>query len=634
MAEVHENVAEAVKFVDEHQDSHNRVVRFFDRNEAAYHGFLDERTDAAKWRHKRHPPHVFTLIETLIASTNDQGLRMQVRPSPKVMTTLEEAQTAMRNAQSIEYLLRSEMRIDDMEDKQRPLALCAAIGGTGYTKSYWNWYEGPTRANAIVEKPVYDGFGQLLGTVPTLQEVEKVKVLDHSTSEVIDPRDLIIHDGATNLNPMLPGGAQAIAHLCYYSMEQLRLWEASGFIKNVDDLVETQTEMGKAREGRDRKLFNVENLKGLVEVIEYWCFEKGQVWRTLVGNRRVLLRAKEASPFWHGQYPFNSMSMAPGLFSPRGTGTMELVREIQETIWELGNQRLDNIELINNAILLIRSDIDDPESFGRFPGANWQVDDPSQAQYLAPPYQLASLTLEAEALLHGELQNVTAAAPFTAGTESASVDQTTATGASIVMNAAQSAMQAKKWWFQRGLCREAEMRLKLCQQFITEKRLIHEIGYDGMVSFRELTPYQIQGEFVAEITALGESMMRQERRAEAMQLSQVMAGFAPLMQAMGTPINMQEVLKWALDLWDITDAQRFFSQQQSPDVAAMGGGGGGGGQQTPGASSVPSDMLANLGITAGSAVDASSPSAAGGISGSPVAALQRAGALGGGVMNG
>ena len=635
MPEVHEQVAEVVKAVDESEATHNRFVKFFDRNERAYRGFLNPRSNAAKWRHALHPPYAFNLIETVVASTTDQGLRMSVRPSPRVNLSLDEAQQALRATQSIEYLLRHEHRVDDMEEKQRPLALCAAIGGTGIGKEYWNWMEGPSVRHAVREQPIEDGFGNIIGTVPTLEQVVETKTrFDHSTMEVVDPRDFIIHESARSIDPLVPGGAQWVAHRTYYSMEQLRMWQASGFIKNVDDLGETR-DLSSTHESRDKTLFNVDRLKGLVEVLEYWCFEKGQVWRTLVGNRKVLLREKEASPFWHGRYPFITTSMAPGLFSPRGTGTMELIEQLQEMMWELSNQRLDNIEIINNAIMLIRSDIDDPEAFEYFPGARWQVDSTDQVQALMPPYQLASLTLEAEALLKGDLQNVTAAAPFASGTDTATVDQKTATGASIVMNAAQQAMAAKKWQFQRGLAAEAEMRLKNCQQFVTDKRLIHIVGHDGQVAFRSLTPYDIQGEFVCEIEPMGESMMRQERRAEAMQLSQVMAQMAPLMQAMGTPLNMKEVLSWALDLWDIKDAERFFSAQPQPGVAAMGQGAGGapgGGEPAPGVPSLPGE-LANMGITAGSAIDASSPSAAGGISGSPVAALQRAGAMGGGPVN-
>ena len=626
--EVSPDVERVVKAYDESYATHSRFVQFFNRNEAAYRGFLNPRSNAAKWRHALHPPYALNLVETVVASISEQGLQMQVKPSPKVNPSLEEAQQMLAQAESVEYLLRHEYRVDDMDEKQRPLALSAAICGTGIGKTYWSWTEGPSQRNAVVDRPVYDGFGNVIAVVPTVEQVVETKTLaDHSTTEIVDPRDFIIHEGARALQPTQPGGAQYVIHRCWYSIEQLRLWQASGFISNVDDLGETR-DMTDEYMSRDKTLFGMNKKKNQVEVLEYWCFDRGQVYRTIVGNRCVLLRPEEVSPFWHGEYPFFTASMTPGLFSTYGIGTMELIEQLQEMMWELQNQRLDNIEIINNAVLLIRSDVDDPESFDYFPGARWQVDDPSQVQTLVPPYQLATLTLEAEALLKGDLQNVTAAAPFVSGTDTATVDQTTATGASIVMNAAQQSMAAKKWQFQKGLAKEAEQRLKNCQQFITEEKTIHIVGHDGAVAFRSLTPRDIEGEYVVEIEPRGESLMRQERRAEALQLSQVLGQMAPLMQAMGQPLNMGEVLKWALKMWDIKDAERFFSQVSAPQVARMGGQGGGAAPVTLAAPGEP-----NLGITSGAAVDASSPSAVGGISGSPVTALQRAGAMGGGVAN-
>jgi len=630
-----EIIAEALKKYDEACKGHKNFVRHFERMERAYRGILEPKSGASKWRHRLHPPIAFNLIETVVANTIEQGLQFAARPSPKVNVSLDEAMEALAQADAVEYLIRHEHRVDDMDEKQRPLFLCAAIGGTGFGKEYWSWMTGPSTRNAVEEQPVYDEFGNVLGHVPTLKEVTEIKTIsDHSTCEVVDPRDMIIHDSARSLQPTEPGGAQCVFHRCWYSFEQLKLWESSGFVKNVDMLKES-LDFADEYWSREKQLFDMNRQKDLIEVLEYWYFKDGQVWRSMIGNRVVLLREPEPSPFHHGQYPFFNVSMQPGLFSPRGVGTMELIVELQEMLWELMNHRLDNVELINNFVTLIRSDVDDPEAFELFPGAKWQVEDPRQIEAFHPPYQLAELTLSAEQYLRGDLQNVTAAAPFVSGTESATVDQKTATGASIVMNAAQQAMAAKKYQAMRGLAKEVQMRLGNLKQFMTEDKLIHIVGADGAVSFQEISPLQIQAEYAIELEPMGESLMRQERRAEALQLSQVMAQMAPLMQSMGTPLNMQEVLRWALKLWDIPDAERFFSQMQSPQVAGMGqpGGGGGGGGNTPGAASLPADLLGNLGITAGSAVDASSPSAVGGISGSPVAALQRAATLSGGAAN-
>jgi hypothetical protein len=83
-------------------------------------------------------------------------------------------------------------------------------------------------------------------------------------------------------------------------------------------------------------------------------------------------------------------------------------------LWELGNQTLDNIELINNFITLIRSDVDDPDAFEFYPGARWEVDDPSQVASLGAAVP-ARERHHREALIKGDLQNVTSAAPFAGG---------------------------------------------------------------------------------------------------------------------------------------------------------------------------------------------------------------------------
>ena len=305
---------------------------------------------------------------------------------------------------------------------------------------------------------------------------------------------------------------------------------------------------------------------------------------------------------------------------------IEIIAELQAMLWEIENQSLDNMELINNWITLVRKDVDDLDGFDFFPGAFWPVDAPDQIQTLQPPYQLGEVTMGREASIRTDMQNVTSAAPFAGGTQLAAVQQNTATGASIVMNAAQQRMIAKKYQSQEGLCDEANMRIKLCQQFISDKRLLHILGPDGRTIFKEIDPIEIYGEYIAELEPMGESNMRQEKRGEAMQWAGFMFQQAPLFAAAGHPINLMEVTKWAAKKWGIEDVERFFSQQQ----AAMGAlGAPGGGPGGPGGPEGP-----NLGITAPpGAIDASSPDAAGGIGGSPVQAQARALAMGGGQGN-
>lgn len=623
-------VSEVYKRWDECQSHHGYFVQAYERRERAYKGILSIASDAARWRHKHAPPYAFNLIETIVSNTIEMGLRFDVRPSPKVNIPLEEAMEMLAQSEAVGNLLRHEHRVDEMDYKQRPLYLTAAIGGRGVGKSYWNYSEGAVRRQGVEMESVYDDAGNEMLQVPVIKDIVEQGILrDHSTFEVVDPRDWCTHESAKTLQPWDPGGAQFVFHRCWYSFEQLKMMEAAGFVKNVDFLKESRDQSDEYVD-REQAVYNINRTKDLIEVLEYWCMEGGIVHRALVANRNVLLKDKEDSPFWHGGYPFVICSSMPQPFTTIGTSDIELIESLQEILWELGNQRLDNVELINNFITLIRSDIDDPDAFEYYPGARWPIDgDPRTAVMpLQPPYQLAEVSLSAEGMLKGDLQNVTSAAPFASGAETATVDQKTATGASIVMSAAQQRLTTKKYQAQQGLKQEANMRIKNCQQFLGEERLVHIIGPDGAMKFKAIDPLKIQGEFICELEPMGESQMRETRRAESSQFFQVMMQAAPMMAAAGAPMNMKELFGWFAKKWGMDDWERFFSQQ-APAMGAMDAGGPAGG---PGGPSNATEGP-NMGITSSTAVDAGSPSATGGMSMSGSMMMQRALAMGGGPNN-
>jgi hypothetical protein len=612
---------------------HQKFVTLYEQRERAYRGELRRASNAARWKHQIHPPYAFNLIETVISSSVEQGLFLSARPAPQGSPSLEEAQLQLARTEDVQDLIAHEHRVDEMDSKQRPFYLTAAIGGRGVLKGGWAYSTGAVKRQGIQETEVHDGDGNLLGTVPTITEISEEGILrDHSTCTVVDPRDFLLHEGARAIQPWEDGGAQYLFHRMWYSFEQLKDIEDSGFISDVDYLADYERSSSSDEyEDRVSEVYNLDRRKDQIEVLEHWCFEDGNVHRAWVGNKQVLLRDIEESPFWHGGYPFIVGSSMPLPFSTIGMSEIELIMQLQEMLWEIQNQRLDNLELVNNAIYVIAQDLEDPNAFQAYPGALWEVERPDQVQALTPPYQAAEIALQSEALLKGDLQNVTSAAPFTSGAETASIDQKTATGASIVMNAAQQRMQYRKYEFQKGIKAEAEMRLKNCQQFIDGSQLAHVIGEDGVQQFREISVLDIQGDYLFDLEPMSESNMRQERRNEATQFFQVSMAAAPAFAVSPWPLNLKELYLDMAKHWGKTDAEKFFSQDPKAQAAAMAAqqGGGGGMPSQP----APNGQQPNLGITSDQAVDASSPSAVGGISGSSMLAEQRARAMGGGVSN-
>jgi hypothetical protein len=78
------------------------------------------------------------------------------------------------------------------------------------------------------------------------------------------------------------------------------------------------------------------------------------------------------------------MSLAPFPFSIQGLSLVEKLAPLQEAYWSLLNQTRDNVKLINNAIVLLARDYDDPDSFEFAPGAVNTVDRPEQVKMWTP----------------------------------------------------------------------------------------------------------------------------------------------------------------------------------------------------------------------------------------------------------
>ena len=624
-----ELVAKIQRRMEECKSEHSSFERTYERNNRVYKGVLEIASDAAKWRHKQHPPYAFNLLETIVSNTAEQGLKFDVRPDPQVNMSLEDATQMLQKTDSVSNLLRHELRVDRFDYKQRPLFLTAAIGGRGILANHWNYQEKSMRRQDVQENEIRDSEDNYLGSMPEVVDVHEHGVYrDHSTSTVVDPRDFIVHPSAKSAKAFEPGGAMYLFHRCWYSIEQLRLMEAAGYVRNVDYLVESRNQ-GDEPAAREQSVHRTDT-KGLIECWEYWCMEAGEVHRVLTSASGVILRdaandgqghnrgIPEKTPFDHGEYPFSVVSTMPQPFEIGGTSEIELIEELQEILWKFINQRLDNLELINNFITLVRDDMEDME-FPFFPGAQWFTQSPQDVSTLQPPYQLGEMSIHAEALIKGDLQNVTSAAPFAGGAETATVDQKTATGASIVMNAAQARLISKKWEAMGGVIDSMNQRLANCQQFIDEPKLVHILGADGATAFEQIDRQEIQGGWLVELNPESDSNMRQERRAEATQFFQVAAAAAPLMAASGMPLNMGEVFKWYAKKWDIIDADKFLSVQPASSGAVDVSGGAGGG----GAGGAPQSAQPNLGVT--------TPAAPGTeVGASPVQALQRALQMGGG----
>ena len=165
-----------------------------------------------------------------------------------------------------------------------------------------------------------------------------------------------------------------------------------------------------------------------------------------------------------------------------GISVVESLAQLQEYLWTLQNQRIDALRLLTNVITLIRSDVDDPDAFEFFPGAQWIVEDPGQVGQLEIDPTAAQITLEAESLIKGDLQNMLGGLPFAGGcrVHRPGGGRHTATGMSIITSVAQKMIQARKQQYAWAWGQIGELFLGMMGQMIREERTISQVGPGGM----------------------------------------------------------------------------------------------------------------------------------------------------------
>lgn len=611
-----DSVKRVLKAFQERRGNHEKWCQEIELNRKAYLAILDADSDAARWTSKLTPPYVMQVVDTVVANLVDDRTRFMVRPRPR-MASPEEIERHVRGARAHEILLGFQLDKDRFTEKLAAFTLQNAIAGLTVGKVFWRSEERPVRTLERQPVPVLDGtgqpafdpFGQPL-VREELAEVERtVMVSDDPTFEVVRVEDFLWEEAATELQR-----SPWLIHRCAYTYDELARLELAGVYENTrllrdekhggfnDEFSTLEEQLSGDRRFRDR-----------CEVLEFWCREPdGAVRCITVGDRKVLLR-DERELFWHGEFPFVACSTRPDLFRIPGRSIVGAIRDLQTALWDTGNQRRDNLRLINNAVFAFRDDLIDRDALEWFPGAMWPVPgDVEQAiKMFAPDPTVTQVSLSEEALLKGDLQNVTGGMPFMSGTQSSTVDQQTATGVSIVTSLAQRMVAAQKQHLSWAVEKIGHQWVSLNQQNVREQRLVPVVGLDGAVAFEEIEPEMLQGSYHVNVQAATESMMRQERRAEAQALLQVGLAAMPVMAAVGSPLNARAFVEDYLRAFEIDDIDRYFAAAPQPQMAGgppgaqpAGNGGGPAGPPPPGGpapdqSGVPQFLQQMMAVGAG-----------------------------------
>jgi len=613
---LNESAEAALRMVERDGAFHDEKKQRILAQQEAYEGILKQSDDAAQWESSLHPPLINHAVETAMTMLVEDNIEFEITPLPREYTG-HDWQDAVEAGKNNEVLFRRQMgnQGDRFHEFQRPFVLQAAINRVSIAKTHWR--KETDTVPYLENKQLVPGLGRL--SPRRLRETKGEKVLfDGPVTETVDLRDFYWHSAAVSLDV-----ARWCAHAVWMSVADLQRYAKDGIYNTaaVAMLSQDQADRQSSPQGNEIELEREKRGRkdGLIEVLEVWDRDT----RTLhvIGGRRVLLSQGDW-PFWHRQFPFVAMSLAPFPFSIQGLSLVEKLADMQQAFWDLLNQTADNTKLINNAIILLARDYDDPDAFEFAPGAKNTVDRPDQVKMWQPEYQIAQAAMPLMEKLQSDIQNLAMGQPISIPMSG----RVTATEVATLSQIAQSAAQKMKDQVTYAYQRIGYQRLRLNQQYIRADQYFIRKVADGKREPHTVPPHGFQGDFDFELKPSPDSAIRAERRAESQSLMSLFIQAAPVMAQIGVPLNGKAFMDKVLDAFDIDDTEEFYSAQpQAPAGPPPGGPQDGGGEGAgPGGEAV--------GVTGPNSINpAVSPSAQGSLA--PGVFAARALASQGGLQN-
>lgn len=613
---LNEKAEAALSKLERESAFHDEKDRRIREQQLAYEGILKREKPAAEWESKLHPPLINHAVETAMTMLLDSDIDYEIKPIPKEYKG-SDWKDAVEGAKANEALFDRQMGTsgDRFNEFQRPFVLQAAINRVSVAKTHWRYEE--EEVNFIDARRVFPLLGRL-SPVKMKESKKKVTLFDGPVTETVDLRDFYWPESAVSLDR-----ASWCAHAVWMSSLELRQKADAGVYDKaaVDAILAPEDSMGGNKTGQpdgneiemDRERRGRKN--GLYEVLEIW--DKSTRTLHVIGARRTLLLQQDW-PFWHLEFPFVTMSLAPFPFSIQGLSLVEKLAPLQDSYWDLLNQTFDNNRLINNAIVIMAADYDDPDSFEWAPGAVNTADRPEQVQFFKPEYQLAAVAQPLMDAIKSDIQNLAMGQPLSIPMSGRVTATEIATLSQIAQNAAQKMKDQVTFAYQRI----GYQRMRLNAQFIRSTQHFINPGPDGVPVPFSIPAHVFLGDYDFEMKPSPDSSIRAEKRAEANSLATWATQAAPVWAMAGTPLNLRAFSDKLLEAYDIDDTDEFYSAQSQPQ------GGGPQGPQQGGAAAQPEPPMGVTGPAATSPV--TSPSNAQSLAGG--VAMARSMAARGGVM--
>lgn len=223
--------------------------------------------------------------------------------------------------------------------------------------------------------------------------------------------------------------------------------------------------------------------------IEIWECWKSDGTVTTIANQKAIVR-QGLNPFRHGEFPFVRVVDYLNPFEFWGTGEVEHLEGIQDSVNAMWNQRIDNIRLLLNAMFMIDSDaITDKTDLRIRPGGTIRVQNPNglPLQNVIERIDLGEVNSSAfteVSELIAMSEKISGANGYTSGAMPVDTTNQTATGAAILSEQGNARFSLKSAIAEMtGLNRLMRLYGELMQQFTPPDMMMR---VDGATNIEEM----------------------------------------------------------------------------------------------------------------------------------------------------
>lgn len=511
----------------------------------------------APWQSDTRNPYVFEQIMTLLPRLVD--------PRPRFDFIPQTPGAGREQVRASEHTVDYYMWRDNFNVQQARLMLPTCIFGVGWMKTSWKFRQVDRLIAAKPHEILAPPYGPGL---PPLRE-EKVTVDDRAIGTVCHPYDVLWDPQAVTMET-----ADWVAHRVFMSHDQLRAKRRRkdprtgrmiGLYENVDEVGESMRERDWQLPNEVPQHVEERRKKDQVEVIELWSRSRDRLY--VIANRSIVLRDIR-NPLLHADLPFSSAITQPDILKLVGISEVSMLTSLQQMLWLLENQKLDNTRLNMDTVLLIRDTVENFDELIIEPGARWPVMNPQgDVQPLQMPQPQLAATSDIESL-RARLQAITGMTYLSgASGGNMGVDQNTATGIMSLQEESNRRVDFRLGLV-RSLCyeRHADQTLQLAQQFMTSPITHRPDGRHGEVV--QIDPTLIAQKMWVRSTLLTDTLSKSIKSQNA---NTALAAIQPFL---GTPlpngkqlnpVPAFELLAQSMD----TDLEEWMQDPPPVDPSAM-----------------------------------------------------------------